>query len=413
MDSSPQGGYNWLMAQLLWIAEEDLLATFFASHQLVMQSARLRGIVEQGFVLDEAEIQQEIALAKAVATCVHRHPCPPVGLGRGDLLHELHALYHALFLEVGDPRQLSWVSSCICAITSDRGVEAGYPQAPAFAFHDMFPYFLPAQVMQVDGADFSDNAPGLDGFGIETETHRLCLQEALPIPGCLHIVHNATRHMLGAMPHFEQKVRVSFSALVDFLHKKFTRQRFIATCIEPFPEARVFLSQLNSFPHTVVKWRFGTLAAVCKDLVELEVPLRRFWNGDRLNFQQAPQQHQDRAEPSADGAFGDDRLQGPSISKATEAVMSNTFWSWVHMVCSLAHCIGHMENWFESCPCHSDVAGRERIRLFGSMQCPLKNFRAPELACQKFVRFLEEIGSLSAAEVVFKHTRFCTDEERS
>ena len=115
------------MAQLVWIAEDDLLRVFALSKQLVAHGKRLRGLAEQGFVLEEDEVEQEMNCAKALASAIHRHPCPPVGLGRGDLLHELHALYHALLLETGDPQLLAWMASCICAITSDRGVEAGYP----------------------------------------------------------------------------------------------------------------------------------------------------------------------------------------------------------------------------------------------------------------------------------------------
>ena len=331
-------------------------------------------------------------------------------------MHELHALYHALFLETGDPQLLAWMASCICAITSDRGVEAGYPHAPAFAFHNLFPYFVQPSKMQPDGMNFDDDASSPADLEMQCEAQpaRLCLQQSLPIPGCLHIVHNATRHMLSAMPHFEDKVRPGFSALVDFLHKKFTRQRFVATCLEPLPEARVFIQLFNSFPHTVVKWRFGTLAAVCKDLAEVEVPLRRFWNSARLQFQQAARQNQEEAHAgAADGAFGDNRLEGPNTFKAGEAVLSNTFWSWVHMICSLASCIGHMEAWFESCPCHSAPQGRDRMRLFGKISCPLKNFRAPELACQEFRPFLDELAMLSAAEVAFKHTVFCNDADRA
>ena len=176
----------------------------------------------------------------------------------------------------------------------------------------------------------------------------------------------------------------------------------------------VFIQLFNSFPHTVVKWRFGTLAAVCKDLAEVEVPLRRFWNSARLQFQQAARQNQEEAHArAADGAFGDNRLEGPSIFKAGEAVLSNTFWSWVHMICSLASCIGYVEAWFESCPCHSDPQGRDRMRLFGKISCPLKKFRAPELACQEFRPFLDELAMLSAAEVAFKHTVFCNDADRA
>ena len=415
VDSSPQGGFNGLMAQLLWISDADLRRTAVTANQLVQHAKHLNTSSEQGLVLQEDEIEAEIDLAKTVASCVHRHPCLPVGLGRGDLLHELHALYHTLFLETGNPKLLSHMVSSICSITSDRGVEAGYPLAPAYAFHDLFPSFVPPPVMQCDGGGFDLEPTGDEQQrlgDIDPEPDRLSLQGSLAIPGCLHIVHNATRHMLNAMPHFEQRARPGFSALVDFLHKNFTRQRFVATCLENSAEGIAFVPMFSSFPHTVVKWRFGTLAAVCKDLAPLEVPLRRFWNSDRLTFNQQSKTQEANPAP-VDGAFGDNRLEGPNIKKAGEAVLSGAFWSWVHMICTLADWIGHVESWFESCPCHGNPFGHERMRVFAKMPCPLKNFRAPELAAQRFVPFLEELSNLSAAQVVLVHTRFCKDEDRT
>ena len=411
IDSSPQGGFNWLMIQCLWISEADLSKAAAAAKDLVQLARQLNASSAQGFLLQEDEVDTEVNLLKAVASCIHRHPCPPVGLGRGDLLHELHALYHALFLETGEPKLLSQMVSSVCAITSDRGVEAGYPQAPSYAFHDLFPYFAQQQSMHCDGDDWeAETVPEADP--VDCQVHRLSLQNTLPIPGCLHIVHNATRHMLSAMPHFEQRARLGFSALVDFLHKNFTRQRFIATCLETSLEGKAYVPLFSSFPHTVVKWRFGTLAAVCKDLLPLEVPLRRFWSLDRLTFHQGSKPRE-AGPATADGAFGDNRLEGPNLNKSTEAVLSGAFWSWVHMICTLAEWIGHVENWFESCPCHSGPDAQERLRLFAKMPCPLKSFRAPELATQCFAPFLQELSCLSSAEVVLVHTLHCKDEDRA
>ena len=209
--------------------------------------------------------------------------------------------------------------SAVCAITSDRGTEAGYPQAPSFAFHDLFPYLsVPAFRMDVDDMDSEPEQTQDD------VPHILCLQGSLPIPGCLHIVHNATRNMLSAMPNFEAKTRAGFTALVQFLHQNFSRQRFLATCIEPFPDAQAFAPLFQSFSHTVVKWRFGTLAAVCADLLPLEVPLRRFWNLDRMNFQQ-PRRQQEAMPAAPDNAFGDNRLEGANLDKVSEAVFVSVF----------------------------------------------------------------------------------------
>ena len=403
-DSSPQSGVNWLMVQ--------------AEHA--------------GVPLLQEEIESESACAEMLCNNLQRHPMVPVGQdsGRASMWHELHALYHSFFLECGEPALLAELAASIMSITSDRGTEAGFAQAHPVPFNMFFPHYDQTKlVFEEDavGIGLEDPPHARDGNAPEAEANLalpgepaeqaepaepagpapeaapaaavplLTMQSALPTPGCLHIVHNATRNMLHAMPHFAEKVKASFAAVVDVLHSAYTRQRFVATCLNG-PEAHAFRVKFATFPHTVVKWRFGTFAAVCKDLLPLEVPLRRYWSLASMRFYQPGQQaHPAAADVGA--PFGDGHLHGPNLDVASEAIWSATFWSYVHMVAELADFVGHVENWFQSCPCHSTETSERRLRHWFRRGCPLRGLRAPELAADSFEPFLRELSALSAAAV--------------
>ena len=423
-DSSPQGGVNWLMIEYVRIDHCALMASAKAAAQLTGVASRLTQAERAGLPILEEELDVEMSCATMLWSNLERRPMVPVGLGSGraSMWHELHALYHSFFLECGDPALLAELASSVISMTSDRGTEAGFAQAHPVPFNMFFPHFQQAHFvfeedalgLAVEGPvgedDEADEAPA--NPPVPANDAPLSLRSALPTPGCLHIVHNATRNMLRAMPHFESKVKAGFAAVVDVLHSSYTRQRFVATCLTT-PEAHAFRILFASFQHTVVKWRFGTFAAVCKDLLPLELPLRRYWSLASMRFHQAGQGQDARAaDVAGPGNFGDGHLRGPNLEVASEAILSTTFWSYIHMIAELADFVGHVENWFQSCPCHSEDISEKRLRCAIKRGCPLRSLRAPELAADAFEPFLQELSALSAAAVMLNHTRGCAVQDR-
>ena len=243
-DSSPQGGVNWLMIEYSVIQHRDLIVCSMAASELSGAARRLTDAQEAGVPLLQEELDAERSAAEAIFGMLQRHPMVPVGLGSGrsSMWHELHALYHSFFLECGDPALLSELAASIISLTSDRGTEAGFAGAHPVPFNMFFPHYDQAQLeFQEDGgmgivAEEAAPAAAVPVPPPPPPAPSLSMQSALPTPGCLHIVHNATRSMLRAMPHFEDKVKASFAAVVDVLHSSYTRQRFVATCLNT-PEA--------------------------------------------------------------------------------------------------------------------------------------------------------------------------------
>ncbi|CAE7195772.1 unnamed protein product [Symbiodinium natans] len=425
-DSSPQGHTNWLMLQYFHILESDLCNAFDAAADLTAAALRIRRCEEMQIPTAEDDLESEARLAGLLSKTTYKHPMVPVGLGsaRADLWHELHAMYHSLFLECGSPELVASVARSVTAVISDRGTEAGIPQAHRVPFHFFFPHFQAPLTVEADGdaglpEDAQPDGPVAAQVigqqpppGAEEEDPGLSMQQALPVPGCLHIVHNATRNMLHAMPNFEEKAKKPFTAVVEVLHSSYTRQRFVATCLDG--EGRVYAGMFATFPHTVVKWRFGTLAAVCKDLLPLEAVLRRFWDLGKMRFLVPGQANRpERAEENAGAAFGDDHPRGPNLELASEAIRSHVFWAWVRMVSELAEIVSHTENWFQSCVCHNAAESQKRLLLTHGQSCPLRSLRAPELASGAFEPFLQEISALSAAAVTLMHCRHCEIADRA
>ena len=430
-DSSPQGHTNWLMLQYFRIGQHDLLPCANAARELTNAALRIQRCQETQMAITEDDLEMERCQSLVLTTGIQKHPMVPVGLGsaRADIWHELRAMYHAMYLETGSASLLAAMAQSVTAVVSDRGTEAGIPQTHPVPFNMFFPHLSSGVSFEMDGADLlampvqerpdaphpnlddlgeAGQVPGEDRHAVEQEP-RLSMQQSLPIPGCLHIVHNATRNMLHAMPNFEGKAKKPFAAVVDVLRSSYTRQRFVATCLDG--EGRVYANMFVTFPHTVVKWRFGTLAAVCKDLLPLEQVLRRFWDLDKIRFH-APDRPV-RQEPDAGPAFGDDHLRGPNLEVASEAIGSHAFWAWLRMVNELAEIVSHVENWFQSCPCHNTLDSQQRMQKLHGRSCPLRGLRAPELAAGAFEPFLQEIAALSAAAVTLMHTRHCQVPDRA
>eukprot|EP00969_Alexandrium_andersonii_P277991 12288295-Alexandrium_andersonii.AAC.1 len=244
------------------------------------------------------DMARESQLADELRNLIHRHAFAPVGLGsaRADLAHEAAALFHSMFLETGTPKRLASLLQSAVSVTSDKGTEAGFSKMPAVLFSEYFPYFAQfsfandgAGTGADDSSDGGSDAGGdaLAAVGEDYGDAPLHVHQAVQISGALHVLSNAVKSMLHAMPHYEEWIHPLLSALSDCLNASFTRDRFISQCLQGGPgEKFVFLFQ--SFPATLIKWRFGCLSKVVGGILDREVPLKRYWDLERLKFRNGP-----------------------------------------------------------------------------------------------------------------------------
>ena len=78
VDSSPQGGFNWMMAQYVWISHECLVDVAAKGSRLTCHALQLRAMQDEALPLSEEDAQSEAELARTVSQSIHRHPLPPV-----------------------------------------------------------------------------------------------------------------------------------------------------------------------------------------------------------------------------------------------------------------------------------------------------------------------------------------------
>jgi hypothetical protein len=477
VDSSPQAGVNWLMITQTVISGVTEAAVLAWQLQQLMRFEQLEGSEHNRTTLSQA-------LEETITARISQHTSPPVGLasGRADVFHELHALYHALFLETGSPDLLAHKLAAVTSVTTDLGTESHFTQVPPAPLSAWFPYLgtcategmcgiqvgdgpgvSPLQLAQVgdgpiasphkpsqcdgmearDGFDVSLPGPAQCGAGMQVGKHEpdggitslmgtqplpspmaphdcmITLQHGLPVAGGLHIISNATKSMLGAMPHFPDQIEGMLNGLVGFLHAAWSRKRFIVTCLTS-DDAVPYKPLFSSFKPSLVRWRWGSLAEVVEALEPLEAPLRRFWNLDRLHFRAGASQAQPVLEHTAIDHVDEDPDEPDPFKAATRigaaaaAVQSPLFWCWLRMLRSLMEIVAHLEHWFESCACHGGQhPGNLGMRKEAEgRKCPMRGCRAPELAAGVYVSFLRDLTGIRAVDAALRWSLECNEDQR-
>jgi hypothetical protein len=146
---------------------------------------------------------------------------------------------------------------------------------------------------QDDIAEADDFAvPGLPRQ--ERADRSIGMAAMIPTPGLLHILHNASNDLLGVMSTLDAAVE-SLAAVCRFLGSPHTRPRIIATCFSS-NLSRPFACKMSKFSIHVNKDRWGSVAFAIQALLDLQLPLRRFWDLETFRFGAAGPQQPDATD---------------------------------------------------------------------------------------------------------------------
>eukprot|EP00969_Alexandrium_andersonii_P205376 9074398-Alexandrium_andersonii.AAC.1 len=63
-----------------------------------------------------------------------------------------------------------------------------------------------------------------------------------------------------------------------FLTQRWTRERFVATCLLPKDTGHHFEGRFERFTASIADWRWGSLISAIETLLPVETPLRHFWD---------------------------------------------------------------------------------------------------------------------------------------
>ena len=178
----------------------------------------------------------------------------------------------------------------------------------------------------------------------------------------------------------------SLRAVEKLLRYPTWRERFQGACIgADHPEAKAF----QTWSLSLKSLRWEAVEEFTQALLQLESPLRRFWNKELFLGQMSSGQRS-----------SSDEVRG-SVDLIDKAITDPNFWAavaCVHNICYTAEYIG---KWAEGCPCCEDTlikgqgGKRRRTKWLAHVRevlpCPYRGCRAVDLAAGEWLPRLQRV----------------------
>ena len=422
-DSSPQRGFDWLMAETHTLAPREMaswtstawkLATTRQKLQRLMQALEATGLSqdhdEQDIEAQIVELQRErealTLILQAPGECcrdaVDIHLAPPTALGsrRSSLPRKVHCLLHTLRLEVGTWPAVANFLASVRAVTTDFGTEAGLASLENVDLSSLFPWASDALDFEVPQC--SEQVPaGLHaqanpGPFLEYREGHLVMPKlfpfALQVPGALRVLHQSVHELTSAFQQYETWFLPSLRSITHVLGSKPIRERFVADAVRG-SEAAAFEQALLQLQLNLHEARWGTLVTTCRELMSMRLVFT-YWNSGRVIGQPPPAQAQE-----------EEKRMHASAQTMTDAVHSAFFWQYMAMILRLARVVEHLEAWFEGCACHhrqpdASVPLESNVVWRSRLSCPLAGRRAPELAAGALDKMIADAFGKQRAELI-------------
>ena len=398
-DSSPQGGFDWLLSIVSLVKREDL--------QEVVQSADyLAGSVERFACACETDDKDELAeiarkrhaCGKFLKRAVKLHRQIPIALGSGfsSLEHKVKALCQKFWNESHGLQDLRRLLSRVRGVCADMGTESALPEVEGVDLKNFLPGYM------CDDELFSEDMP-LEG---PAEGDTYLMPSALLSPGILHIADSMTKDIDASLPFWIDWLG-GFKAVTHLISAGHLRQRFVALCVK----GTRFEWLEKVFDKGMPKpadWRWGTVCAVLPQILSLKHALQAVWNPGLF-----AKKTDDRGEEEKDTL---------NLDTLTSAIQSSKWWLQSELVLEL-NCLGKdFSAWAEGCDCHAwlratnvaeayerkrSVHSYEAQQLEAAMSsqglsrdgdgagfvCPLAGRRSAHLACGAAQEFYEDVSS--------------------
>jgi hypothetical protein len=398
MDASPQGGHDWMMIGFATMRVCDLADSLRLANRLY--EVALRG----GNDDEEAEAAEAI---KVLASRLELVPGVPttIGSGRASLAAKLHCLVHSCKLTSRTWRDCATLINSTCSWTGDLGTESGVVKATS-SLPLLFGDWVLAEkgagevagnderadfAFQVEGAaDVAAEAVRLPDCFLPDDPFALDWTPSIFVPGALHVLHNCTKDLKDSLVHWPNFI-VSLRHLSKFLARPWSRARLVTTCFSSAPHHH-FAHLYSSFGSVVYEGRWGEALKAAADVLPLQRSLRAAWSLARFNFNGHGQQRADDEESE----------EGVKITIVCEAIASDMFWAYLHMINIVGQAILECMHWCEGCCCHPppQVLGSSRHQRGQAFRtrhgvdvssCPMKTRRAPEMANNAMVKLLRQL----------------------
>lgn len=417
IDSSPQyeRDYEIVLMKRIRVADmQSLMArtTFIFN----VWRDRPEGSILEDWLRDSDLVSAEEAAIDEVRQCVawHVFPAVQVGFGAAGVFHKLHAIAHALRLEVKSHEELMKFWNQVVCICSDYGTEFNVPFCRPVA--DLFPWWRDASRLDEEAPPDPLEFPVLEEDMLAPRRADMEFSHVLPNDGLLHTIDNCTQDLSSVMPGYKLAIR-KLKSVAKLVRSRGSKDKLIQRCFSDHVTCQ-FANAINQFRATVYLKRWGTVAFAIPEMLKLQVPLRYAWDlrKYRLGAQERPA---DESEFSGNEAG----LQGRGRAEVVDlAIRDRSWWAYLRMLEQLAFFLRQLHHWAEWCPCHGDLvlqlddmelddAERETIRNSWA-KCPLRGCRAPCLAAGEFLKQVDQLGNVTAANLLLGLPAELTHAER-
>ena len=399
VDSSPQGGRDWLMHAETNIPSSKLPEALMLAESL---SDLVTKCVEEEDALPELAAAQE-----SLADVLSQHLLPPAALGsrHSSADHKFHAFVHGVRLENADWMLTSKHLGSIFAMTTDMGAERQLV-GKEVSVQQFFEYWNPHDRLAGNVIRAQEDLL----LEVDPSPVPLSTKQCLHIPGTFHLLENIQKRILGTMQTWDE-VRPLMESMCHCFHYNHVRERFISGCLTGHRQA--WRDLFTSGPPLFEGGRvWGVTVEITEWLLVRKDAIIDSWQEDRVQFRQnaaAAAQDQAQAQPVQGGRDGADNDK--HVRKATEAIGKPLFWATMELVSILSEVIGHLESWTQGCSCHDSrhcqTPGLRKLK----QQCPMRGRRCPELAVGEVGRFVRRILAVGAAKLT-RHVGVLTQQQR-
>ena len=274
---------------------------------------------------DEEAWDAEVELISNIKSCISSHHLPilALGSGRGALSDKYLCVLHGMFLEAGgSAASLKNYTNSFVVGTFDLGTEFSLNTIRPEPIHSLLPWAsFPEDTCEGRGDEHD-----FDIAQATASEESISLQSMLAVPGPMHVLHNATSSLMDAVPYLNTALE-GLTALSKFLALSTTSQRLVATCFS-CTLGQVYKRKILGFRNKVHLGRWGTLSFSVPALLELEVPLRRFWSLQKYRFKSELSRERDpEAEAEAGHLQKDHLLKMPSCQPQwAQPTSTATLW---------------------------------------------------------------------------------------
>jgi len=426
-DSSPQAGKDWVLTECRLLSKEHAVAVFEAVQKLFNTKGQSDQTVYRG------------ALFVILEENCTRHMFAPgaVGARRASLLHKLHAVLHSMRLEMGSWAAVKAFASDTFAFTTDTGVESGLAGVSAPGMKEFFPNIPDVSMPESDGT--VKYGGGFEAFdhgeaAAAADAASTFFENALWIQGAKHVCDSCSEKMTDKMVKYPEYLS-SLQAIREYFGVSCNRDDFLNNCVmrRTTGAQRDALAELfKQVPPSIQEWRWGSMLTTTNWLLLRMPALRTYWCSQKMMTRDrvAAQQPEKRKNQHAEAKT--------RFKKVSAAIASDFFWAYASIVALIGKTIQHVDAWFESCPCHtemgdllhsfrSDVAAettrsswfiRQKI-LAGDCNktaagntviCPLRGCLAPFLAAGELESYLIELMAIADSSVIMICATFALDE---